>query len=198
MLRNVAASAEATPTLTGWARPPLAAWPTGSPADGYGDGMRRSTARTSRASFSAALACAVVPVLAGCTNAGPAGSGEGGPAAVTSASTDTGPDTGEADHPAVLAAELSRESDETWTLDVTISSEYDSAARYADGWRVLTPEGDVLGEQELTHDHAAEQPFTRTQTGLEIPESVPTVTIEGHDTENGYGGETLEIDVPGR
>ncbi len=158
--------------------------------------MRCSTARTSHAISLAVLTCALALVLTGCTNAGSAGSGEGRPAAVASASTDAEPDTVEADHPAVLAAELRRERNGTWSLDVTISSEYDSAERYADGWRVLTPEGEVLGEQVLTHDHADEQPFTRTQSDLEIPESVSTVTIEGHDTENGYGGQTLDVDVP--
>ena len=42
------------------------------------------------------------------------------------------------------------------------------AERYADGWRVLDEAGEVLGEMELGHDHASEQPFTRTQTGALI------------------------------
>lgn len=159
--------------------------------------MRSSKACTLRATLLTALAWVLIFALAACTNArSSSGSGESGSAAVASSSADAQPDTVEADHPAVLAADLRRESDDSWTLDVTISSEYDSAERYADGWRVLTPEGDVLGEQELNHDHAEEQPFTRTQTGLEIPETIPVVTIEGHDTENGYGGEMLEVDVP--
>lgn len=54
----------------------------------------------------------------------------------------------------------------------------------------------MLGEHELTHDHAAEQPFTRTQTGLEIPDGVDSVTVEGRDQEFGYGGGTVEVDVP--
>ncbi len=158
--------------------------------------MQCSTARPSRASVLAALACGLIFALTACADSRSTGAGEAEPAAVASASTDAEPDTVEADHPAVLAAELRREGDETWSLDVTISSEYDSPERYADGWRVVTPEGDVLGEHELTHDHADEQPFTRTQTDLEIPKSVSTVTIEGHDTENGYGGATLDVDVP--
>lgn len=158
--------------------------------------MRSLRQRTSRAILLAVPAGVLTCGLAACTSGGLADSDEGGPAVVASASTEAEPDTATADHPAVLAAELRRDSGGTWSLDVTISSEYDSAERYADGWRVLTPEGDVLGEHELAHDHAGEQPFTRTQTGLEIPESVSTVTIEGRDTDNGYGGETLAIDVP--
>ncbi len=102
-----------------------------------------------------------------------------------------------ASYPDVKAVKL-RGDGQTYTLDVTMSSPYDSPERYADGWRVLDEEGHVLGEMELTHDHAAEQPFTRSQTGLEIPEDVKAVTVEGRDSANGYGGGTVEVTVPGR
>ncbi len=68
--------------------------------------------------------------------------------------------------------------------------------RYADGWRVLDPEGNVLGTHALLHDHAGEQPFTRTQRGLAIPEGVTQVTVEGRDQANGFGGATVTVDVP--
>ena len=106
-------------------------------------------------------------------------------------------DAAGADFPDVTAVEIS-EDGATFTLDVTMSSPYDSPKRYADGWRVLDEGGDVLGEMELGHDHADEQPFTRSQTGVEIPQDVTTVTVEGHDSENGYGGATVEATVPGR
>jgi len=103
--------------------------------------------------------------------------------------------TADADFPDVIEAELSDEGD-TYSLEVTMSSEYDTPERYADGWRVLDPEGNELGTTELGHDHASEQPFTRSQSDLEIPDGVETVTIEGHDLENGYGGATVDVDVP--
>ncbi|MBA2693169.1 MAG: hypothetical protein H0U65_11860 [Rubrobacter sp.] len=98
------------------------------------------------------------------------------------------------EYPDILEAELEPSGD-AWNLDVTVSSPYDSPERYADGWRVLAPDGTVLGEHELMHDHASEQPFTRTQNGLEIPDGVEEVTVEGRDLENGYGGETVAIPV---
>ena len=85
------------------------------------------------------------------------------------------------------------DSSGTWSFDVTISSPYDTAERYADGWRVVGPDGDVYGVHTLTHDHASEQPFTRRQSGVEIPADVTEVTIEGRDRENGFGGRTLTI-----
>lgn len=94
--------------------------------------------------------------------------------------------------PNVLDVEASNEGD-TWTFDVTISSPYDSAERYADGWRVIGPDGAILGEHELGHDHASEQPFTRTQSGVEIAADVDSVTIEGRDQANGFGGKTYVV-----
>ncbi len=122
----------------------------------------------------------------------PTGSGTSGSSSESSTSTGS---TADADFPDVIAVELRGDGD-TYSLDVTMSSEYDTPERYADGWRVLDPEGNELGAWELTHDHAGEQPFTRSQSGLEIPDGVETITVEGHDLENGYGGATVEVDVP--
>lgn len=104
------------------------------------------------------------------------------------------PNESDQQFPDILDATAS-ENDGTWTFDVTVSSPYDTPERYADGWRVLDPDGEVLGEHELGHDHADEQPFTRTQQGVDIPESVDEVTIEGRDQANGYGGDTVTVDI---
>ncbi|GAA1346741.1 hypothetical protein [Arthrobacter roseus] len=116
--------------------------------------------------------------------------------AYASVSADIEPDTKDAEHPDVLGAVLEGDSNAGWSLEVTLSSEYDSPKRYADGWRVLDADGNVLGEHTLGHDHADEQPVTRTQSDLEIPEGVDVITVQGRDTENGFGGATLEVKVP--
>ncbi|BAN02204.1 hypothetical protein [Ilumatobacter coccineus] len=84
----------------------------------------------------------------------------------------------------------------TWTVSATLSAPYDSPERYADAWRVVGPDGTVYAERILTHDHASEQPFTRSQSGIEIPDDVATVTIEGRDQISGYGGQTFELALP--
>ena len=84
----------------------------------------------------------------------------------------------------------------TWTFSATLSSPYDTPERYADAWRVVGPDGTAYGERILTHDHASEQPFTRSQSGIEIPDDVTTVTIEGRDQEFGYGGDTFDLTLP--
>jgi hypothetical protein len=96
--------------------------------------------------------------------------------------------------PDVIEATAARAAD-GWTFSATISSPYDSAERYADAWRVVDPDGTVLGVRELTHDHAAEQPFTRSLPGLAVPDSVDVVTIEARDSEFGWGGSTVDVEL---
>ena len=83
-----------------------------------------------------------------------------------------------------------------WSFAVTISSPYDSPDRYADGWRILGPDGTEYGFRLLTPDHASEQPFTRALDGVATPDGVTTVTIEGRDQEFGFGGATFELTLP--
>lgn len=108
---------------------------------------------------------------------------------------DAASDATDQKYPDILEAELSG-SDGEYRIAVTVSSPYDSPERYADGWRVLDEDGTVLAEHELGHDHANEQPFTRSRGPFEIPDNVNEVTVEGHDQEHGYGGKTVTIEVP--
>ncbi len=100
---------------------------------------------------------------------------------------------GEPLFPDVVAAVATRDEPGVWTFSVTLSSPYDSRERYADSWRVRASDGTVYGERFLSHDHANEQPFTRSQSGIEIPESVEQVIIEGRDQRSGWGGTTLTL-----
>ena len=99
-------------------------------------------------------------------------------------------------YPDVVAVELRPTGERTYDVVVTMSSPYDSATRYADGWRVLDPQGNVLGEHTLLHDHADEQPFTRTQRSLHVPPGVAEVTVEGRDQVSGFGGATVTVVLP--
>ncbi len=100
--------------------------------------------------------------------------------------------------PDVLSAEVRASADGTYDFDVTVSSPYDTAARYADGFRVTTSAGRVLGERKLWHDHRDEQPFTRDLHSVKIPPEVKTVVIQARDRQHGYGGRSIEIRLPGR
>lgn len=117
------------------------------------------------------------------------------PVAPEPVTASTVPETTTDDFPDILAVQATPDGDGTWRFDVTVSSTYDSPERYADGWRVVGPDGTEFGFRLLTHHHANEQPFTRSQSGIAIPADVTTVTIEGRDLANGFGGGFLEIDL---
>jgi predicted dehydrogenase len=115
------------------------------------------------------------------------------PALATSAPAPTG--ASQQEHPDVIDAIAEQESAGVFAFTVTISSPYDTPDRYADGWRIIGPDGTVYGEHTLTHDHADEQPFTRVQRGVAIPADVDEVTVEGRDLEYGYGGATVTVSI---
>lgn len=101
-------------------------------------------------------------------------------------------------HPDVVAVQVQARSANTFDFDVTVSSPYDSPRRYADAFRVLGPKGEVYGERLLAHDHAGEQPFTRDLHGVQVPQGIKRVTVQGRDQRFGYGGKTFETQLPGR
>jgi hypothetical protein len=101
-------------------------------------------------------------------------------------------------YPDVVAVEVTPDDDGSWTVQATLSSPYDTAERYADAWRVLDEQGAVLGVRELAHDHAGEQPFTRSLAAVVIPGEVATITVEGRDQRNGWGGAVMSVTVPDR
>lgn len=101
-------------------------------------------------------------------------------------------------YPNVLAAKVRPGVSGGFDFDVSVSSPYDSAQRYADAFRVAGRDGQVYGERKLLHDHAGEQPFTRELYGVNIPLRVQTVVIQARDRKYGYGGRTVEAVLPGR
>lgn len=115
----------------------------------------------------------------------------------TDAAGDPVADMSAIEFPEVIDAVITPTGD-TFRVEVTISSPYDSPERYADAWRVKASDGTELAVRELTHDHAGEQPFTRSLDGVEIPADVTVVVVEGRDLANGWGGGSLELSVPGR
>jgi hypothetical protein len=118
-------------------------------------------------------------------------------AAPTSTTTTAAADADIDAFPSVIGATATPDGDDTWRFDVTISSPYDTPERYADAWRVLGPDGTEYGIRILGHDHANEQPFTRSKSGIAVPADVQTVTIQGRDLANGWGGPTFDLTLPG-
>lgn len=100
--------------------------------------------------------------------------------------------------PDVVAVDVKVAAPGVFDFNVTVSSPYDTPSRYADGFRVSTTEGIVLGERTLLHDHQTEQPFTRDLYGIKITEGIAKVIVQARDQKYGYGGKSVEVMLPGR
>jgi hypothetical protein len=90
----------------------------------------------------------------------------------------------------------------TWTFHVTVEHPDTGWEDYADGWDVVTPDGEVLkpdpGEpftRTLLHPHVEEQPFTRSQSGVVVPAGVTEVRVRAHDIVDGFGGQEVLVDL---
>jgi hypothetical protein len=84
----------------------------------------------------------------------------------------------------------------TWTIAATVSSTETGWDKYADEWKVES-EGIVLGTRTLAHPHVTEQPFTRSLSGIEIPDDVSVVTVSARDSVLGYCGDSFELRIRG-
>ena len=145
----------------------------------------------------APLALVALLALAACSSegAGSAADSTAPPEATSGPVASAGQKSSDELFPDIIAATAAQGADGTWEFTATVSSPYDTASRYADAWRVVAPDGTELGIRELLHDHAGEQPFTRSLTGVEVPEGISVVTIEGRDQVNGWGGATVEVEL---
>ena len=86
---------------------------------------------------------------------------------------------------------------DNFRFDVTLKHDDTGWDHYADGWEVISPAGDVLGKRVLAHPHVNEQPFTRSLSGVRIPQGVSTVSIRAHDSIHGYNEKMFVVDLSG-
>lgn len=101
-------------------------------------------------------------------------------------------EAGEADVEGVTAT---RQAAGLYRFDVTLRHGDAGWKHYADRWDVIGPDGTVLGARTLFHPHETEQPFTRSLTGVRIPEGVTRVTIRAHDKLHGLGGKVMTVEL---
>lgn len=98
----------------------------------------------------------------------------------------------------VINVKVTAEPSGTFNFDVTVTHADAGWEHYADKWEVTGPDGNVFATRILAHPHDDEQPFTRSQGGISIPERLATVTIRAHDLVHGYGGKEMQVKLPGR
>ncbi|MEA3291911.1 MAG: hypothetical protein U9Q71_06385, partial [Pseudomonadota bacterium] len=102
----------------------------------------------------------------------------------------------------VVAVKAVEEAPGRWTFRVTVSHPDTGWEDYADGWDVVLTDDTVLKRDPdaaftrvLLHPHEHEQPFTRSQSGLNIPADTKKVTVRAHDLVDGFGGREIEVDL---
>ena len=95
----------------------------------------------------------------------------------------------------IVAAEFTVKGDSHWSVSVTLKHDDTGWDHYADDWRVVDEEGNVLGDRVLYHPHENEQPFTRSLSRVKVPEGVTKVFIEAHDKLHGWTEKRLMVDL---
>lgn len=99
---------------------------------------------------------------------------------------------GEAD---VIAVKVKQVGKESYRFDVTVKHADEGWEHYADRWEVLAPDDKILDTRVLAHPHTNEQPFTRSLSGVHIPDGIHQVTIRAHDSVHAYGGKTETVNL---
>ena len=81
----------------------------------------------------------------------------------------------------------------TWRFDVTVLHQDEGWSHYADGWGVYTTDGTELGYRVLAHPHITERPFTRSLSGVVIPQGTAKIILRPHDLIHGDGPDYILV-----
>lgn len=95
----------------------------------------------------------------------------------------------------ILAVDLNNSNNNIWLVKVTLEHTDTGWDHYADSWQIEDEKGNVLGYRLLQHPHVNEQPFTRSLTGVEIPEDITTLYIKAHDKVHGWTKNSLRVNL---
>ena len=87
------------------------------------------------------------------------------------------------------------QQEKSYTFSVTLKHTDSGWDHYADAWRVVSTQGDILGSRTLFHPHENEQPFTRSLGGVVIPDGHAAVYIEAHDKVHGWASQRYRISL---
>lgn len=78
-------------------------------------------------------------------------------------------------------------------IHVTIRHPDTGWDHYADGWEVLDAAGNRLGYRELMHPHVNEQPFTRSLSGVVIPDGTREIFVRARCSVDGWAASQKRV-----
>jgi hypothetical protein len=96
----------------------------------------------------------------------------------------------------VQSVRIEKTSPGTYTFHVTVRHNDQGWDHYADRWQVVDADtGDIITERILAHPHDNEQPFTRSKSGIIIPEGTIRVIVRAKCSQHEYKGMQISIDL---
>ena len=98
----------------------------------------------------------------------------------------------------VVSVKVTPTSDGKFNFSVAVRHDDEGWDHYSNVWQVVGADGTVYGERILLHPHENEQPFTRSQSGVVIPDGVTEVFIRAGDSQHEFSGVEKTVLLPGR
>lgn len=95
----------------------------------------------------------------------------------------------------VIENATARKSGDSWTFSVTLRHPDTGWEHYADGWQILSEDGESLGFRELLHPHVSEQPFTRSLSGVRLPKGTKRVAVAARCNVDGWEAPSFWIEL---
>lgn len=95
----------------------------------------------------------------------------------------------------ILEVTAVKSADGTYDIEATVKHADEGWEHYADRFDVLAPDGTVLAERILAHPHVEEQPFTRSVSGVIIPDGITEIRVRAHDKVHGLGGAEVTVNL---
>ncbi|MFT7235844.1 MAG: hypothetical protein ACI9QV_001430 [Methylophagaceae bacterium] len=95
----------------------------------------------------------------------------------------------------ILAAALIHQSHDEYLVNVKLRHQDTGWDHYADEWRIIDVQGNILGNRLLLHPHVEEQPFTRALSNVKLDDNLTHIYIEAHDKIHGWAKQKLAIEL---
>lgn len=95
----------------------------------------------------------------------------------------------------VLKVIVNCDASKNCRFDVTIKHNDTGWKDYANKFKIIAPDGEILGTRVLFHPHVNEQPFTRSISNVKIPKGVKSVKVKAYESLHKYNGKEFKVNL---